>query len=126
MELDTTKLSPKQLKFIENLLNEPSFEQAYKKTHISKPTALKWRKMPEFKTIYEQRKEQVFDSAINKLMSNLGTTVDELVRIITDKTTSDTAKINASRLIIEYSFKGYENTQILARIEELESRLEDE
>lgn len=120
------KLTPKQIKFIDYLMLEPSFEQACKKAHIAKKTGIEWRNKPNFQKAYREAKTALFKQTNKNLLTQIDSAINTLVEIKDNKENSAAARVTASKAIIDYAFKGYETTELVSRMDELEGRLNNE
>ncbi len=123
MDNTISELTSKQIKFIDHLLTEPSFEQACKKAHVSKNTALQWRKAALFQKAYREAKISLFKQSNKNLLTQVDGAIQTLIDIKDNQDNGANVRVTASKAIIDYAFKGFEASELADRISELESRI---
>ena len=107
-------------KIITALLTSDTQTEASAKAGISDRTIRSYLADPAFNAEFQRRKQKLLDDASRQLQASLKTAITALKGIVTSKTSSDGAKINASRALLEYGLRYTEITDILSRLEALE------
>lgn len=113
-------LSSKQSHFLLSVLECRTTEEAIVQAKIDRHTAYKYLRDPTFKeALREARRESV--TLVAQQLSNVGANaVETLFEVMNDEDAPATSKVSASRTILEYLFRSYEDDEILERIETLE------
>ena len=88
---------------------------------ISKATAYKLKRDPEFQKIIQDRKTEIVTAAVNKMQAGLVRCVDELQKIIDAPDTKDQVRINACQVMMTQLREWVTTEDILRRLEALES-----
>ena len=102
------------------LMTSETRQAAAVKAGISDRTLRAYLADPSFLAQYQRQRTKLLSDATHQLQSNLQTTIKTLMSIIKSKSSSDKAKISASRLILEYGLRFTEITDILSRMDDLE------
>ena len=113
-------------KIITALLTSDTQKEASAKAGISDRMLRSYLANPGFYAEYQRRKQKVFADATRQIQSSLKTAINALKSILTSKTSSDGAKINASRALLEYGLRYTDITDIMSRLEALEQTFEGE
>lgn len=113
-------------KIITALLTSDTQKEASAKAGISDRMLRSYLANPVFNAEYQRRKQKVFADASKQIQSSLKTAINALKGILTSKTSSDGAKISASRALLEYGLRFTELTDIMTRLEALEQTFEGE
>lgn len=113
-------LNGKQNKFLIALLKEQTTEEAIEVAGIARNTAYGYLRDPTFQdTLRDARKESVM--MVSQQLSNAGKkAVHTLIEIMNDESAPATSRVSASRTVLEYLYRSYEDDEILERIEKLE------
>jgi DNA-binding transcriptional MerR regulator len=107
---------------IANLLCHDTLTEAAGASGISVRTLHSWLKEPAFQKEYRQAKAQLLFNTIKNLQTVSGTTIDNLHDVLINSK-SDASRVAAARLILEYSFRGYETELVTQDIEELQEEV---
>ena len=107
-------------KIITALLTSDTQKEASAKVGISDRTLRSYLANPAFNAEYRRRKCKVLEDATRQLQTCLKTAINALKEIVMNKDSSDGARINASRAILEYGLRFTEITDIMTRLEALE------
>lgn len=110
-------------KAIHALLSQPTIKKAAEVSGIGERTLHTYLDDPEFKREYQERRRNMMESACGVLTSHVGYAIAALLEITTDKRAGKIARVNAARTILEYALKTFEEMDLQARIETLESAL---
>ena len=92
-----------------------------RETGLSKNMVYKLRNNPDFQKVIRERKDAILKSAVNKMQSYLTKDVEILQEIIENPETSPQVKINGVRVLMEQLRDWTTTTDILNRLEALES-----
>lgn len=114
----------KKQKFLEALLTSNSIKEAYTKAHISRATATRYKKDPDFQAAYHKLQQQIMEFTGNKLRSVTLHAVDTLEAVLDDPEATPSDKSRAAKIILDNAFHVQETEDILQRIEKLESEAE--
>lgn len=114
------KLKPKQESFMFALITEPTVTKAYQKANISNSTAYKWLKDETFKQALMEFRRELMKQTTAKLQANSIGAIDTLVAIMEDENQPANARVQSSRTILEYAYKGLELEDIQERLDRLE------
>ncbi len=107
-------------KVITALLTSDTKKEASAKAGISDRTLRSYLANPAFNTEYQKRKQKVLLDATRQIQSSLKTAINALNKIVTSKSSSDGAKISASRALLEYGLRFTDIADIIIRLEALE------
>jgi len=114
------ELKPKQEQLLMAMLNEPSFEEAVRKAGIARTTAFRYKKDPVFMDEFRKLKKEMIETTTAKLQLASNTAVQSLFEV-SQSSKSDLARVQASKTILEFAFKGYELEDLAERLRRLES-----
>lgn len=116
-------------KFLVALLEESSITKAAEKAGISRPTAYKFLKDPDFQTELSERKSETIDGCIRYLQGKLALCNETLISIIEDPTTAPQVKINAINSVFATVKSMTETAELLEmseKVERLSAFVEDQ
>ena len=105
-----------------DIINCPTLKEVCRKNNISEATLYRLRKEPDFREILNQKRIEMYESALNTAHSFGLDCVKRLMEIVNQEELPATARVNAAKVIIEMCSNYYDNAAILTRIEELEER----
>lgn len=114
------ELKPKQEQLLMAMLSEPSFEEAVRKAGIARTTAFRYKKDPVFMDEFRKLKKEMIETTTAKLQLASNTAVQSLFEV-SQSSKSDLARVQASKTILEFAFKGYELEDLAERLRRLES-----
>ena len=103
-----------------DIINCASLKEVCQKNKISAATLYRLRQELDFKEILNQKRIEMYESALNAALSFGSDCVIRLMEIVEQEELPATARVNAAKVIIEMCSSYYDNAAILARIEELE------
>lgn len=115
------ELNARQLKFLEALLVETTFEGAYKRAGIAKATAQRYRELPAFKEAYRDAKRKAMEQVTTSLQQASIEAVEVLKNVMNDEQASPSSRIQAARTVLDNAYKGIELDDLTERIEEVEA-----
>lgn len=75
---------------------------------------------PSFNAEYQRRKRQLVSDATRQIQASYQSAIRALRGIVESDTSSEGAKISASRALLEFGLKFTETNDIMTRLEELE------
>lgn len=116
-------------KFLVALLEESSITKAAEKAGISRPTAYKFLKDPDFQAELSERKSETIDGCIRYLQGKLALCNETLISIIEDPTTAPQVKINAINSVFATVKSMTETAELLEmseKVERLSAFVEDQ
>lgn len=112
-----------QEKLIAALLIHNTFDEAAKAAGISAATCWRWRKDPEFQERYREAKERMLAGAVHALHNSALVFATTLRDVCLDSNANANAKATAARHGLEALLKISEHTEILRRLDALETTL---
>lgn len=96
-----------------------------RETGLSKNTCYKIRNDPAFQKVIRERKDAILKTAVNKMQSYLTKDVEILQQIIEDPETSAQTRVNAIQTLMSQLRDWTVTTDIVKRLEALQSPSED-
>lgn len=118
------KLTAKQEKFIIALMQTNTVVDACKQAGITSNTGHKYLNEPDFKQEYLNVRRETMQQATNKLQQSAVLAVETLENVMVDaENSTPSARVQASRSILEYAYRSLELDDMQRRIEQLEERL---
>jgi transposase-like protein len=121
--MSNEKFNRKKEAAISALLSCDTVQEAADQVGIGRRTLFRWLQDGEFKRQYQEAKQAVLFETIKNLTTASTATVDVLHHTLINSK-SDHAKIQAARMILDFSFKGMEYESILSQIDELREVVE--
>jgi predicted site-specific integrase-resolvase len=119
------KLTRKQEALIGALLNEDTIDAAAKTVGIGIMTAYRWLKDPGFRAVYREARREVVEHAITHVQQATGEAVQTLRDVMGDVMAPASARVSASRTVLDLAIKVVEVQDLEARIAALESQKEN-
>lgn len=116
-----THLQPEQQKFLPFLISLPTVREASKAGGVSESTAYRWLREAAFKEVYRIARREALEVTIASLQAASGKAVETLLEVAQDREVPATARVSASKTILEYAIKATETEELIARIEKLEN-----
>lgn len=111
---------------VASLLEQPTIAKAAKAAGISERTAFRRLESEEFRKLYDEERSKIITAATGRLQAATGLAVDSLIEVLESDLSLPTAKISASRAILEYGLKYGELVDVIRRIERLEALANDD
>ncbi len=118
------KFTRKSQEFIGALLSEPSIQAAATRVGISSATATRWLNDPGFKEQYRTARRAAMEQSTARLQSACLVAVEALVEIA-QSGASESARVTASRAILETAYRGLELDDAMERIGRLEQSMNE-
>ena len=102
------------------LLSNVTVEDTASVTGISKSTIYRYLNNDAFKAEYEERQREMMRDSCKALQNSIKKSINELVRVRDDETTSPQIKLKAIDMILRHSYRMTEQFDILERLDRLE------
>lgn len=116
-------MTPKKQKALLALLTSPTREKAAAAAGITSKTLRGYLADPGFQAEYKRAFSGLVEEATRQAQQAIAPALFTLREIVEDADESAQARISAARSILEYSMKLTETTDILARLDELETAM---
>lgn len=110
-------------KALSALLTSDTKAEAAEKAGISDRTLRSYLSDPVFKAEYQRRKRKLISDATQQIQKSMSVAVSTLRKIIQSKSSKDSDRITAARLILEFGLRYTEITDLLSRLEDLENTI---
>jgi hypothetical protein len=117
--------SRRQERFIVALLENPNVEKAAIAAGVSKTTLYRAMQKPEFEEAYRKARRAATSRCVARAQHSSSAAMGTLLRVMADPGTSASAKVRAADIVLQTAFRGTENEDIVARLEELERGAEE-
>lgn len=118
-------LTAEQQKFLPHLISSSTLREAAKSSGISEATVYRWLRQPNFKEAYRIARLEALQITVARLQSASASAVDTLLDVSISQTVPASARVAASKAILEYALKATETEELLTRIEKLEEAIEE-
>jgi len=120
------EIKGKEYRFLVAYLKTGSRKQARQMAKVSDRQAGRYLTDEVFKATMKEYQNRALEKVVFDLQSAGGKAVQTLLTILDDEEAGATAKVSASRSILEYMFKGVETVDFADRLEHLEGVTADE
>jgi hypothetical protein len=117
------KLSRNLEQAISALLSAPSIREAATICGVSEKTLDAWLKRPDFRAAYRKARADVLEGVVAWLRRAAVQAVAALVGNLSAPRPGD--RTRAGELILQYTFRGAELTDVLTRLEQVEASVRD-
>lgn len=117
-------MTPRQQKALAALLTSPSKAAAAKAAGIAPRTLRDYLADPEFQAAYRDAFGNMVEDATRQAQQAISPALSTLREIVEDKDEDAQARISAARAILSHGLKLIETTDILNRLQELETAME--
>ncbi|QHS51720.1 transposase family protein [Edaphobacter sp. 12200R-103] len=108
------------------LLTNPSMRDAARESGVGYSTLIRWSNEPEFAAALKAARNELLDSAIQRLKTAAFNAVGTLIEVAASPASSDMARVSSSKALIELALRVGTIEQLADRIEELERKTTDE
>jgi hypothetical protein len=115
------ELEPKQEIALTALMGDPNIKRAAEAAGVGERTLHRWLDEPVFIAAYRKARRQAFGVAISLTQKYAPLAVNELAKIIMDKSTPPTAKVAAITTMLKFSRESLELDDLATRLEALEA-----
>ncbi len=117
-------MTPRQQKALAALLTSPSKAAAAKAAGIAPRTLRDYLADPEFQAAYRDAFGNMVEDATRQAQQAISPALSTLREIVEDREEDAQARISAARAILSHGLKLTETTDILNRLQELETAIE--
>ena len=117
-------MTPRQQKALAALLTSPSKAAAAKAAGIAPRTLRDYLADPEFQAAYRDAFGNMVEDATRQAQQAISPAMSTLREIVEDREEDAQARISATRAILSHGIKLTETTDILNRLQELETAME--
>jgi hypothetical protein len=124
MEAFAQKLPAKMQRAIVALLQSPSISSAAKSLRVGEVTLYRWLGRPDFKEAFDCARRQLVDQAIAKIQESTASAVDSLREIMENPENPASARVSASKTILEMALRSIELQEFERRLSALEGIIE--
>lgn len=118
-------MNPRKTRALAALLSCPTARAAAKECGISESTMRIYQKDAEFAEAYRRRCAELLNEAADRAKTAVVPAVERLSAIIADDRQQPQIHVSACRVLIEYSLRLVEATDIENRLRELEMRCDE-
>lgn len=118
-------MTPKQQKALVALLTQPTKEKAAAAAGITSKTLRSYMDDPEFLVEYRKAFSGMVEDATRKVQQTLDPAVAVLREVMEDGSENGQVRVSAARSVLEYGLKMTEQTDILNRLQELETAMQE-
>ena len=120
----TKRLTAKQVKGLEALLDGANIQTAASAAGVNRKTLARWLGDPAFWQHYQVNSQRVLELAARRLTGKLDSAVELLSSVMDDSDAPAGVRLRAAQLALDGALKLLEVTDIQARLTALEERLE--
>jgi IS30 family transposase len=114
------KMTRKEEAAIAALLMHPTIGEAAKACGVAESTLWRWLRRADFQTRYQAARALAVSQAIARLQQVSSKAVNTLEYVMDAEASSDTAKVQAARIVLEMAVKGTELAELQRRLADLE------
>ncbi len=120
-------MTARQQRALSALLQSPTTESAALAAGVGYTTLRRWlREDDAFKKAYQNELTQLVADAATQAKRSMAPALSVLREIIEDQYSSDSSRISAARVLLDYGIRLMEITDVLSRLEALENQLLEE
>ncbi|WP_423832356.1 replication protein [Streptococcus equinus] len=119
------KLTPREMKFIDAMLTEPTIEKACQKAGVSRATGHKYLRKTIVKRTIQTKQNEIMDRTTQTLYTASTNAVVVLNNIMTDGKVNPFVRVQAGKVILEQAYKAYELVGVAKQIEEVRAEIEE-
>ncbi len=117
------KLTPKQEKVLLELLKTPRIDEAARAAGVSPATVFRMLQSEKFQRAWRRARIETRQQTISLLVQSGTMAVEVLTNIAASASAPATARVAASKAILEHGERSVKDEDLEARIEELERKL---
>lgn len=118
------RLTAKQLKALEALLDGANVQDAASAAGVNRKTVARWLQEPAYWKLYQVNSRRGLELAARRLTGKLDMAVDMVASVMEDDEAPAGVRLRAAQQVIDGSLKLLEVTDIQERLAALEERLE--
>ena len=119
----TDELTERQRRALAALLAAPTAKEAAKISNVGERTLKRWRTLPAFQRAYREAQSELLESAVCQSRQHLTGALSALADITENANAPPAARVSAARATVELALKLGEQSDILARLTELEAAM---
>jgi hypothetical protein len=112
--------------FVLALMSTGTLDEAAAAVGISTATAYRWYRMDIVKAELKRLQDEVTGHSLAQLKLGISEAVTVLRNVMTDSETPPSARVSAAKTMLDGAFRAVETTDVLERLEALETQVEDE
>jgi hypothetical protein len=120
---DKSTRQSKRERLIIAMLQQPDLEKAAASVGISKSTAYRIRKTPEFQTEYLQARRDTVSQAVARIQQGCAPAATTLLKIMLDPKSPPACKLRAAERVMEHGLKSLEWEDFELRLRRLEQQV---
>lgn len=117
-------LTMKQERAIAALLAQPTIEKAADEAGVSRQTLHRWLGEPAFNEAFRKARREAFTHAVSMAQKYAPAMLNTLASIALDKAATQSARVAASKAVLDYGRESLELDDMARRLERLEAGLE--
>lgn len=102
------------------LLTSRNYEEAAAQAGISYQTLVRWRREESFNAIVEEYKERAIGDAIQRIQTMATEALEVLNEIMNDEDAGPSARVTASKAVLDTALRMHEREAIIDRLDKLE------
>lgn len=119
-------LSDRKQKAIAAILCTPTRKEAARQSGIPERTLRQYFEDPEFVAEYRRQFSELMEDATRRAQKATGDALQVLIDIFSDAEAKPETRIQAARVMLDYTLKLTEQTDIITKIEALEEAIKNE
>jgi len=112
-------------KIVEALMSTRTISEASERSGVPERTLYRIMSDDEFSRLYRQARWLAISLASAKLQSKTSIAVDTLSEIMSDSEASPSARVNASKTVLEMALRAFEAEDLESRLSRLERELHE-
>jgi hypothetical protein len=116
-----TKLTGRQCRFVECLLESPSVTAAAERCGIARSTAHAWLKSSDVRAELDRAQRSAFDAAISRIASLSAEAANKLALLV--RSDNEAIALGAVRLVLESAGAHVDARELAAKLADIEERL---
>lgn len=116
-------MTPRQQRVLVALLTQPTKEKAASVAGVTSKTLRGYLNDPEFQAEYRKAFTELVRDATRKAQQTLDPAIAVLRKIMENEHENGQVRVSAARSVLEYGLKLTEQTDVLARLDELERQI---
>src|ERR1700690_3688901 len=118
------KFTRKKEEAIAPLLKQRNVEAAARTAGLGTQTLVRWLRLPEFQTEWQEARRAAFGQSIARLQQASGAAVSTLLKVMIDSGTPASTKVRAADSVLGHAAKAMELEDIAARVAAIEQELQ--
>lgn len=105
------------------IVANPTIKAAAAACGVTEKTMHAWLNEPEFAKNVRKAQEEITRESIGRVMNTIGTALDVLVEVATNKEGNPGTRVSAAKALLDQSLRVYELETVQRRLDALERRL---